>query len=167
MRSTKQLLTVLIVLLLFSCTDDDPPLIEPPIQEAQFSGEFSVDIEHISWVQTKYDNVGNIISQGYDTTNLQGASLFISSNNSDTFLLNAIINSFDQSTISVPAIQLDDTLRLIHEFGEPRLRNDYVRGDVWLNGDSLFYSYSWDRSDIWSTGALPERGIVTAKGVRQ
>ena len=148
-------------LLVLACNKDNEPL-----GGEDFIGEFRMDITHVSGLHTYYDSEGNIIDQRFDTVQHIDQTIAFSRSTADTFFVGPLFNSLVQSSVETQAFLRDDTLRFHHEFGEPQLRNDYIRGNAWLEGDSLFCDYRWDKSDIWSNGALPERGTVTASGIR-
>ncbi|MFK7905482.1 MAG: hypothetical protein AB8B69_10175 [Chitinophagales bacterium] len=83
----------------------------------------------------------------------------------DTLLIANLINHFDDSRAEVKAILIDDTVRIVHDLTMGSTTNNYIKGNIWLKEDSIFLNYIWNRSDTWSSGALPEAGTVKGKGI--
>jgi len=79
------------------------------------------------------------------------------------FIVTSImICSLQNQRREVKGVLVNDTIRIIYDLSNS-IRNNYIRGDIWLHADSLFLNYRWDRSDTWS-GVPPERGTVTGSG---
>jgi len=163
---------LLLILVAFACKDDEPDMNidnEPndELTLEDFIGSYDIETTHISGVQTFYDSVGNQIGQGFDTTLVTNQLLVIETGNSaDTLLVNGLINGFNHGTSIVEAVLEGDVITVIYDFSEPQLRHDFIKGTLRLDGDSIILVYQWDRSDIWSYGALPERGEVRGGGIR-
>lgn len=172
----KWMLVTFLVVLFFACKKDNDdsgiiPNNDSIISNNEFEafiGLYEVQSRHISGIETFYDSIGNQIGMGIDTSFVDNELLTISQyNQTDTLLLEGLINSFFQNhRTAVKCVYSNDSLHIVHEFSVEILRNNYIRGKIWMKDDSLFLDYHWDKSDLWSSGALPEYGEVLSSGVR-
>lgn len=158
---------ILALFMNIGCKKETTPLPEAPTND-QFIGNFTMDIEHQFGIITQYDSVGNIIYMGNDTLNLKNQNMAITQQGqTDTLTISNIIKGFySNNNIEVQGLISNDTINLIYDKSDPLRMNNYVIGKIWINQDSIFMDYQWNTSDIWSAGALPERGTVMGKGSR-
>lgn len=165
MKINLQFSLVLLVFCFVSCDKVTSTSLD---NKDKFIGEYQIESTHLFGIITEYDSIGNQIFQGYDTTVLTDQVISISeiSGDNDTLLINSLINSFNHSGPEVKGKVINDTLTLLHDFSIPSTFNNYIKGDLWLEGDSIFLDYIWDRSNTWTSEALPVRGMVSGQGFR-
>ena len=161
----KHLLTtafgMFILFFVASCGDDDE--INPAL--AAFIGNYEVESIHTTGLHAVYDSVGNVIDYTTETVVVATPNFEIASSASiDSVRITGLLgagNDVGMGTLS------GDSLIIHFEQGD-NIRNDYIRGTLWLNqADSLLLRYRWDHSDIWSPQAIPEYGEVVGNGVRR
>lgn len=156
--------------MLIACKDkEDPEIDENPNNEIRledFIGTYHVESTHISGIHTFYDSIGNQIYQGFDTSLISDQLLVIEAGiTDDTLSVNGLISSFSHLTTNVKAVLFENTIEVVHDYSD-LTSNNFIKGNLRLEGDSIILTYLWDRSDTWSTGALPVRGEVSASGIR-
>lgn len=162
--------SILFMLVFATACDKDDDNTDPGpdvVAVEQFVGEYSIwNTEEIGII-TFYDSIGNQIGQGIDTLEFESPLLEISFfEDTDTLLVDGLQKSWNESNLfSSKALFQNDTLHLLFDNGTST-NNNYIRGDIWLSGDSIYLDYRWNTSDTWSTGALPVYGEVFARGVQ-
>ncbi len=163
--------SVFLFFFIVSCNnnEDDTTVLPPNNEFEQFIGNYQIASEHISGLHPVFDSVGNVLGLTEDTTLVIDSLLTILEKDAtlDTVIINGLIKSaignFRQEVLAT----FEQDSLIIHYDQSNQISNDYVRGKIWLEGDSLFLDYRWDRSDTWSTGATPVYGNVKGKGIRQ
>lgn len=160
------LLMTLLAILFFACKKEDDSIYTVDFED--FIGVYNVESRHISGIKTFYDSIGNQVGMGIDTVFVGSELVIISQyNKTDTLLLEGLINSFfEAQRATVKCVYGNDSLHIFHEFSVEGVRNNFIRGRVWKENDSLFLDYRWDKSDTWSSGALPEYGEVVGRGAK-
>ncbi len=153
----------------------DPPTepsFHPPLDKSRaFLGDYTIRYEQISGIHTFYDSVGRFIKYGFDTVQILDTLMRITpTKHKDTFAINGLIKSwlYHNGHIKyqeVKAVLTNNVMNIIYEKNR-LIQNNYIRGEIRFEGDSIFLNYKWDTSDTWSTGALPVSGRVKGKGVR-
>lgn len=164
MRIIQCLILTTLLSFFYSCSDDEASGPE----KDRFTGNYLIESEHISQIHTFYDSVGNVIGMGLDTNIYSNEKLSITEGTtSDTMVIDGLINSFfsGNRTVAKGGL-LNDSIQIVYEQSNPPLSNDFIRGKIWLTEDSIFLDYYWDKSDIWSSGAFPEKGHVKASGIK-
>lgn len=133
-----------------------------------FYGNYNIEGVHKYGIIQEYDAPGNIIFEGYYTNEYSEMLEIKQLHNTDTLLILGLMNSFEEEErIEVKGYFDSDTIRIVHEFNEHPVYNNYIRGNIWLQQDNIFLNYKWDKSDIWSNLALPRRGEVFGMGKRK
>ncbi len=146
---------------LSSCKDDGVEAILP------FIGEYSIVSNNHSGLHFIYDDMGGVAGYEERTEILSDSILSIMQiGNTDTVLINGLINTLSGTDYrqEVKATASGDVLNIIYEKSNQTF-NNYIRGEIWLEGDSIHLEYNWNRSDIWSTGAIPSYGDVRGRGI--
>jgi len=158
-------LSVLLLLIIHACSNDDSGLEGP--MNSKFIGIYEIENEHISGIHTEFDSSGNITFQGYDTTLIVNDQFIIENGGTeDSVIINSLINGFYGGEREVKGVFMNDSIQIVHEFSD-QLNKDYIRGRIWFEGDSLRLDYRWDQSNIWANYAPPMRGMVLGVGVRR
>ena len=166
--------TILFCILLFfcaiSCSDDEAVTPTPTtnIEIEKFIGNYQITNEHISGLHSVFDSVGNFLDYTVDTTLVSDSILTILATDLtlDSVMIQGLIKSLNGNfRQEVLATMEQDTLIIHYDEGN-QISSDYIRGKIWLEGDSLFLDYRWNQSDTWSTGAIPSYGNVKGKGIR-
>jgi len=136
MKNLIILFTSILTLCLTSC-ESEPS--DKSVTQSEYFGEWKIDAIHISGIEIFYDSYGNVISEGYDTTELTGL-VMIEELDGDTVSIDKLINSFDLLGTEVRGLFIDETVEIIHDFSTTT-SNNYIRGEIKKEGDSLFVDY--------------------------
>ncbi len=155
------LLALAAVLCFLSCKDED----SIPAELQPYLGEYAVQYDHQYGLVPIFDSLGNI---EYEErfANFADSLLTIEYIGNDSLSINALPKGWNTGfPQEVRAVLQDDTLRIFFEKNE-FVRNNYVRGDIWLVGDSLFLDYRWNTSDTYNIEAPPEYGELQGRGER-
>lgn len=154
---------LIVATMLFSCGEDEATDTTSEIDITLYTGNYELTANHITGIHPHHDSIGNFLYYGIDTFNMAPMILDISQlNNSDSLRIEGIITSENVSSCcsrEVFGVLENDSIKLVRELGNS-IRNDYVRGYIILDSDSIIVNYRWDRSDTWSTDALPIYGLV-------
>ncbi len=163
----KILLFLSIIAFLFvmdSCKKDPIDPVDPPEEEVSFLGNYAIQSTHTFGLVPVYDSVGFAIDYEESTSIITDTISISQLSNTDSLYIESLLFSWHGVKINVKATMQNDSLNIIHDYSNS-VRNNYIRGMVWLDSDSIFLDYRWDRSDIWSVGAVPEYGKVFSRGV--
>ncbi len=154
-----------ILLLIHACKKDDEVSIEEPSLD-RYIGDYMVYSTHTARYYQLYDSVGNFLGLEEQVTEKIDSVLTISRMDEDTLKINGLIKGlYGDFRQEVKAVEENDTLNIIFEMSTAT-RNNYIRGQIWLDEDSLHLDYRWNRSDTWSGYAIPEMGEVEGSGMR-
>ena len=154
------LLGLACVLCFLSCKDEGGV----PAELQPYLGDYSVHYNHQYGLISVFDSLGNI---EYEErfTEIVDSLLTIEYDGTDSLVVNALPKGLYEGRTEVQAVLQDDTLRIFFEMNDI-IRNNYVRGDIWLVGDSLFLDYRWNTSDTYNEQAPPEYGVLQGRGER-
>ena len=170
MTTMKTLPFLPILCLAFSFFNCDKSLIESKkLKKDDYAGVYEISNLHITGLfQDWSDPRGDKTYE--DTTIIANSTLFIRKKLfSDTMLVDGLLNSHAHHFVTdVTAVFKKNKLEIVHD-KNPHwdTNNDIISGTIWLEGDSLYLDYYWDKSNWYNAGlgALPIIGIVKAKGV--
>jgi len=135
---------------------------------AVYVGNYEIDFIHNSGLHIVYDSIGGIAA--LEERMVEGTDPFLqisAIDNTDSLEIEGLIKSLSGSyKETVKAIVEKDSLTIIFEESTQSIRNNFVRGKIWLESDSIFFDYRWNNSDIYNTEAIPSYGTVTAAGIK-
>jgi len=134
-----------------------------------YLGSYNMNVNHITGIHSQHDSIGNFLGFGIDTFLNVSINVEINQHNdTDSLLITGLISSQHLNCClkEVMGVVSNDSISLIREFNGGN-RNDYVRGYIHINENTINTNYRWDTSDTWSSEAFPEYGLVNGTGERQ
>jgi len=165
--------TAVLLLCLLSCETNEPPKEDVfDIEKLQqFLGTFEYSGSQNVGIVTHYDSSGNVIFQGFTDVELTSETIEISTYEEvqDSLTITGLITDFyPSSNFRRTVVGKVEEGRIEISFDESDLtRKEVLTGTLEFEGDRIFVNYSWDRSDIWSYEALPEKGELVGEGSRK
>ena len=162
--------TLIISLFITSCKKEEIPKDDDVIiidNISPYQGTYYLMTYHTTGLHPVYDSMGTMIDAEQRTDTIMYHKMIVARQYaSDTLVFYHCLKSWNHLYVQdVKGVLENDTVRL--DYDQTNLsRADYVRGLAWLKNDTLYMDYQWNTSDIWTHGALPIFGTVTAKGTR-
>ena len=125
----------------------------------RFSGIYIVQFEN-NTIEGYHDSIGyQIVDSTFYTQDTIVISKIAST---DSFTISQI--PFEHDYRKVVGYLQNDSL-IINDDRSNLSFASYIKGTVYLDKDSIRFDYRWKHMDTWSTGVLPNYGVVTGSGL--